>query len=179
MLTWPGLWFVRASVVAIRAWRHSPPEQVLIIGTGPLGRVTGEDIRDTSKTRQVAGYLSWKDEAKQRRLPAPVMGRWDDLESSLKQSAIAEVYIAGNPAKNGEAMQARHPYLRALRRPVRTSGVRVPPEPRAPRQWPRFSRRLRALPQRRAQAGADGLQAAVRHRRLGVRAVGALARYCW
>ena len=49
MLTWPGLWFVRASVVAIRAWRHSPPEQVLIIGTGPLGRVTGEDIRDTSK----------------------------------------------------------------------------------------------------------------------------------
>ena len=50
--------------------------------------------------------MSWKDEAKQRRLPAPVMGRWDNLESSLKQSAIAEVYIAGNPAKNGEAMQA-------------------------------------------------------------------------
>jgi exopolysaccharide biosynthesis polyprenyl glycosylphosphotransferase len=106
MLTWPGLWFVRSSVVAFRAWRHSPPEQVLIIGTGPLGRVTGEDIRDTSKYRQVAGYLSWKDEAKQRRLPAPVMGRWDDLETSLKQSAIAEVYIAGNPAKNGEAMQS-------------------------------------------------------------------------
>ena len=93
-------------VVAFRAWRHSPPEHVLIIGTGPLGRVTGEDIRDTSKHRQVFGYLSWKDDNKQRRLPAPVLGRWDDLENSLKQNAIAEVYIAGNPAKNGEAMQA-------------------------------------------------------------------------
>jgi exopolysaccharide biosynthesis polyprenyl glycosylphosphotransferase len=106
LLTWPGVWFVRATVVAFRAWRHNPPEQVLIIGTGPLGRVTGEDIRDTSKYRQVSGYLSWKDEAKQRRLPAAVLGRWDDLETCLKQSAIAEVYIAGNPARNGEAMQA-------------------------------------------------------------------------
>ncbi|HKQ69817.1 MAG TPA: sugar transferase [Polyangiaceae bacterium] len=106
LLTGPGVWFVRATVVAFRSWRHSPPEQVLVIGTGPLGRVTGEDVRDTSKRRQVFGYLNWKDDGKQRRLPAPVLGRWDDLESCLKQNAIAEVYIAGNPAKNGEAMQA-------------------------------------------------------------------------
>src|SRR6266542_1338134 len=106
LLTWPAVWFVRSIVVAVRAWRHSPPEQVLIIGTGPLGRVTGEDVRDSSKHRQVFGYLGWKDEAKQRRLPAPVLGRWDELENCLKQNAIGEVYIAGNPARNGEAMQA-------------------------------------------------------------------------
>jgi exopolysaccharide biosynthesis polyprenyl glycosylphosphotransferase len=106
LLSWPGVWFVRATVVAFRAWRHAPPEHVLIIGTGPLGRVTGEDIRDTSKHRQVFGYLSWKDDTKQRRLPATVLGRWDDLEICLKQNAIGEVYVAGNPAKNGEAMQA-------------------------------------------------------------------------
>ncbi len=106
LLTWPAVWFVRSIVVAFRAWRHSPPEQVLVIGTGPLGRVTGEDVRDVSQHRQVFGYLSWKDEAKQRRLPAPVLGRWDELENCLKQNAIAEVYIAGNPARNGEAMQA-------------------------------------------------------------------------
>jgi exopolysaccharide biosynthesis polyprenyl glycosylphosphotransferase len=106
LLSWPGVWFVRSTVVAFRAWRHSPPEQVLIVGTGPLGRVTGEDVRDTGKHRQVFGYLSWKDETKPRRLPAPVMGRWDELEHILKQSAVGEVYIAGNPAKNGEAMQA-------------------------------------------------------------------------
>ena len=106
LITWPALWFVRASVVAYRAWRHSPPEHVLIIGTGPLGRVTGEDLRDTNKRRHVFAYLSWKDDAKQRRLPAPVFGRWDELENTLKHQAIAEVYIAGNPARNGEAMQA-------------------------------------------------------------------------
>ena len=106
LITWPALWFVRASVVAYRAWRHSPPEHVLIIGTGPLGRVTGEDLRDTNKRRHVFAYLSWKDDGKQRRLPAPVLGRWDELENTLKQQAIAEVYIAGNPARNGEAMQA-------------------------------------------------------------------------
>jgi len=106
LLTWPGVWFVRATVVAFRAWRHAPPEHVLIIGTGPLGRVTGEDIRDTSKHRQLLGYLSWQDDNKQRRLPASVLGRWDDLEICLKQNAIGEVYVAGNPAKNGEAMQA-------------------------------------------------------------------------
>jgi exopolysaccharide biosynthesis polyprenyl glycosylphosphotransferase len=43
---------------------------------------------------------------KQRRLPAPSLGKWVDLESVLKQNAIAEVYIAGNPAKNGDAMQS-------------------------------------------------------------------------
>jgi exopolysaccharide biosynthesis polyprenyl glycosylphosphotransferase len=106
LLTWPTVWFVRATVVAFRAWRHSPPEQVLIIGTGPLGRVTGEDVRDASKRRQVYGFLSWTDEVKTRRLPAPSYGRWEELESCLKENAIAEVYIAGNPAKNGEAMQA-------------------------------------------------------------------------
>jgi len=106
LITWPALWFVRASVVAYRAWRHSPPEHVLIIGTGPLGRVTGEDLRDTNKRRHVFAYLSWKDDGKQRRLPAPVLGRWDELENTLKQQAIAEVYIAGNPARNGDAMQA-------------------------------------------------------------------------
>jgi exopolysaccharide biosynthesis polyprenyl glycosylphosphotransferase len=106
LLTWPGVWFVRATVVAVRAWRQSPPEQVLIVGTGPLGRVTGEDIRDTNKRRYLSGYLGWKEEAKSRRLPAPVLGKWEELENQLKQNAIAEVYIAGNPAKNGEAMQS-------------------------------------------------------------------------
>jgi exopolysaccharide biosynthesis polyprenyl glycosylphosphotransferase len=106
LLTWPALWFVRTTVVAFRAWRHSPPEQVLVIGTGPLGRVTGEDIRDSGKRRQLFGYLSWTDDNKQRRLPAPPLGKWDELENCLKQNAVAEVYIAGNPAKNGEAMQA-------------------------------------------------------------------------
>jgi exopolysaccharide biosynthesis polyprenyl glycosylphosphotransferase len=106
VITWPALWFVRASVVAFRAWKHSPPEHVLIIGTGPLGRVTGEDLRDTNKRRHVFAYLSWKDDGKQRRLPAPVIGRWEELENTLKQHAIAEVYVAGNPARNGEAMQA-------------------------------------------------------------------------
>ena len=106
VFTWPAVWFVRSTVVAFRAWRHSPPEQVLIMGTGPLGRVTGEDIRDSSKRRQVFGYLGWTDDLKQRRLPAPSLGKWVDLESVLKQNAIAEVYIAGNPAKNGDAMQS-------------------------------------------------------------------------
>jgi len=38
LLTWPGVWFVRATVVAFRAWRHAPPEHVLIIGTGRWAR---------------------------------------------------------------------------------------------------------------------------------------------
>jgi len=67
--------------------------------------VTGEDIRDTNKHRQVFGYLSWKDETKQRRLPASVLGRWTTSRSASSRTHRRSLHRR-QPAKNGEAMQA-------------------------------------------------------------------------
>ncbi|TDM26779.1 sugar transferase, partial [Macrococcoides caseolyticum] len=39
-------------------------------------------------------------------LPGPIMGSVDDLERILRNTAVDEVYIAGNTLKQGESMQA-------------------------------------------------------------------------
>ena len=179
LLTWPGVWFVRATVVAFRAWRHAPPEHVLIIGTGPLGRVTGEDIRDTSKHRQLLGYLSWHDDNKQRRLPASVLGRWDDLEICLKQNAISEVYVAGNPPRTARPCRLPSEPARGSAFPSRCPPTGSGSSRARPVQRARFRDGYLHFLEHRAQAGADGLQAPLRHRRVGVRAVGAARRFSW
>ena len=96
-------------------------------------------------------------------LPAPVLGKFDDLEQFLKQNAIAEVYIAGNPARNGEAMQAAIRTCERFGVPFALPAYGFRLSRARPVNGTRLPRRLPALPQRRAQARADGHQAPVRH----------------
>jgi len=83
------------------------PDRVLVVGTGPLGRLTGEDIAQRRGKRQrVHGYLSFQGDPLPERLKPLLLGSAADLELCLRMLTINEVYIAGNALLQGEAMQA-------------------------------------------------------------------------
>jgi exopolysaccharide biosynthesis polyprenyl glycosylphosphotransferase len=107
LLSWPGVWFVRAAVIVYRSWYAAPPRQVLIVGTGDRGRAAADDIRDSDGGRQVvAGFLTWDGDVTPQRALLPLLGSSRDLEATLKGHAIAEVYFAGTQGEQADAMQA-------------------------------------------------------------------------
>lgn len=87
--------------------REAPLDEVLIVGTGPLGRFTGEDLQKQPARRSVLGYLSFPGEQPAAALRGGrFLGTADDLEKCLRTFAVSEVYIAGNLVRQADAMQA-------------------------------------------------------------------------
>ncbi|MBL8956697.1 MAG: sugar transferase [Myxococcaceae bacterium] len=86
------------------ARREAPLDDVLIIGTGPMGRITAEDIIKKGK-RRVAGFLRFDDEARPDNLAASFLGTAGELEGILRTVPVEEVIIAGNTLRHGDAMQ--------------------------------------------------------------------------
>jgi exopolysaccharide biosynthesis polyprenyl glycosylphosphotransferase len=87
--------------------RSREPDRVLVIGTGPLGRLTGEDIARRKPLRQrVHGYLSFAGDPVPERLKPLHLGSVADLELCLRMLHVNEVYIAGNSLLQGDAIQA-------------------------------------------------------------------------
>jgi exopolysaccharide biosynthesis polyprenyl glycosylphosphotransferase len=98
------LW--RLSTVGLRLWRVRTGIDVLMVGIGPLGRLTGEDIREGQSHQRLLGYLRFDDEPLHARLQAPVFGTVEDLEATLRQRAVDEVYFASTSRDHGDAVQA-------------------------------------------------------------------------
>jgi exopolysaccharide biosynthesis polyprenyl glycosylphosphotransferase len=116
------LLFLVASTMAARvgifrrtASREPPANEVLIVGTGPIGRLTAQDIRLRGR-RRIVGHLSLADENdKERDLLArcyatsdascEILGKASEIERVLRQIPVDEVFVAGNLRKNGEEMQ--------------------------------------------------------------------------
>ncbi len=97
--------FLRLALFRPIARREAPLDDVLIIGTGPMGRITAEDIIKKGK-RRVAGFLRFDDEARPDNLAASFLGTAGELEGILRTVPVEEVIIAGNTLRHGEAMQA-------------------------------------------------------------------------
>ena len=98
------LW--RMGSVGQRLWRARPEGDVLIVGIGPLGRLTGDEIGDGKGHQRLLGYLRFVDETPHGRLPAALLGTLEDLEATLKQRVVDEVYFATNPNEHGAQVQA-------------------------------------------------------------------------
>ena len=64
-LALPAQVLLRLTVFAYLRARTSPPRQLLIVGTGALGRITGEDL---ATRRAQCSYLSWPGE----KVPEPL-----------------------------------------------------------------------------------------------------------
>jgi exopolysaccharide biosynthesis polyprenyl glycosylphosphotransferase len=90
----PAILWMRLRATGLRLWRARPIAQVLIVGVGPLGRLTHREIRDTGKRRTVIGYLRFDDEQSHARLHAPVLGTVHDVEAVLSNHVVNEVYFA-------------------------------------------------------------------------------------
>jgi exopolysaccharide biosynthesis polyprenyl glycosylphosphotransferase len=88
------------------ARRDVPVQPILIIGTGPLGRHTGLEIRAREDHRSVVGYLRFADEEIHDRLPASLLGNVSDLAELLKRQVVGEVFIAGHQDAQRPEMQS-------------------------------------------------------------------------
>jgi exopolysaccharide biosynthesis polyprenyl glycosylphosphotransferase len=104
LVFWPTVVVARLLVFRNLARREEPLDEVLIVGTGPMGRATGSDLRGKGRHR-VVGYLSYPGEVPPAELGNLYLGGSETLDGMLKTIAISEVYIAGNAVKQAEAMQ--------------------------------------------------------------------------
>jgi exopolysaccharide biosynthesis polyprenyl glycosylphosphotransferase len=76
-----------------------PTDQILVVGAGPLGRLTERSLRDRSKRRAVFAHLRFVGEPVDARLATPVLGTVQDLEDVLNKYPVDEVYFApGSPS---------------------------------------------------------------------------------
>jgi len=85
-----------------------PVDDVLIIGTGPVGVATWYRLNEDSpvaRRRNVVGFLAFEGEVAHRGLKAPILGRADDILDVLAKRAVAEVFIAGRTLVHGHEMQ--------------------------------------------------------------------------
>jgi len=100
----PAILWLRSTTIWLRR-RERPKENVLVLGSGPLGRHTGLEIRER-RGRSVFGYLRFTDEVVHDRLPAEVLGVVSDLENIVRKHVVSEVYLASNHDSHRAEMQA-------------------------------------------------------------------------
>ncbi|MGQ0504867.1 MAG: sugar transferase [Myxococcaceae bacterium] len=101
---WPSALLLRLALFRPLSRGDGPMDEVLIIGVGPLGRLTGEDLQNRTR-RHVLGFLRFDDEGKPEPLRNRVLGTSADLEALLKTLPVSEVFISGNALKNAAEMQ--------------------------------------------------------------------------
>ena len=102
---WPMVLSLRLLVFRNIARREGPFDDVLVIGTGPMGRITAEDIMKRGR-RRVVGFLRFDDEARPDNLRSAFLGTVGELEGILRTTPADEVYVAGNNVRHAEVMQA-------------------------------------------------------------------------
>jgi exopolysaccharide biosynthesis polyprenyl glycosylphosphotransferase len=107
LLLWPLVLAPRILLFRQLDLRELPLEEVLIIGTGAMGRCTAEDLDERPRGRKkVIGHLRLRDEPEVARLRGlPVFGTSEDLEPCLRAHPVSEVYIAGNACRHGPEIQ--------------------------------------------------------------------------
>jgi exopolysaccharide biosynthesis polyprenyl glycosylphosphotransferase len=102
----PAVLALRLAILTARSVGETQKRDVLIVGAGALGRVTGEDLlANTAEPTNIVGYLGFGGDTAGNRLPAPLLGELDALETVLKDHPVSEVYIAGQMVKSAEKMQ--------------------------------------------------------------------------
>src|SRR5207237_3303821 len=145
MLTATRLFYVRQL-----ARREAPLDEVLILGTGPMARLTGEDLHKRGRQR-IVGYLRFanegaKDEDLLGRLSfgptAPrVLGSVAQIDQVLRTTPVDEVYVAGKARWHADEMQ---------------SAIRVCERLGIPFALPAYSFRLERARPAHGEAGSDG-----------------------
>ena len=83
----PLMLLIRLALSARKPWAP-PVRDTLIVGIGPLGRLTGRDIQERDEERRVMGYLGFSDETASPRLRAPVLGTSRDLLTILEKHPV-------------------------------------------------------------------------------------------
>ena len=104
LFVWPTVLSLRLFVFRRLSVQERPAEEVLIVGAGTMGQLTGKEMEADGRGK-VVGYLRFADESGAG-VPAQLMGSVGDLENVLRKVPVDVVYIAGNVRKHGDDMQA-------------------------------------------------------------------------
>ena len=112
-LTFGGAFAVSSCIFRVLIFRHlqdidDPLDDVLIVGTDPLGIATFERMRaNTGEKRRVIGFVAFAGQPKtlRRHIEVPVLGEAKDIRSILLDHPVEEVYVAGRVMQQGEEMQ--------------------------------------------------------------------------
>jgi exopolysaccharide biosynthesis polyprenyl glycosylphosphotransferase len=102
----PMVLLLRVRLIGLPLWNARPVVDVLIVGIGPFGRLTGEEIGDGKSDRRLLGYLRFDDEAPHDRLHAPTLGTVAELETTLRERVVDEVYFASTATDHVKSVQA-------------------------------------------------------------------------
>jgi exopolysaccharide biosynthesis polyprenyl glycosylphosphotransferase len=81
-----------------------PIDEVLIVGSGALARVTAEDLQKRRPGVKVVGFLSLVGEPSSNYC-RDLLGTSADLADCLELFPVSEVYIAGDVTRHADAMQ--------------------------------------------------------------------------
>ena len=101
----PTVLLLRMGIVGMRLWRARRGTDVIIVGIGPLGRLTGAEVGGAQARQRRLGYLRFDDEAPHDRLQAPLLGTVGDLEATLGRCAVDEVYFASTANEHVAVVQ--------------------------------------------------------------------------
>ncbi len=105
LVLWPTALGMRVSVFRTLSPKSGPIDEVLMVGVGPLGRATADDLRGRGR-QEVVGFVRFSSEHVPSRLRSKVLGSINELEQVLRTVPVGEVYLASNSAANAEEMQA-------------------------------------------------------------------------
>jgi exopolysaccharide biosynthesis polyprenyl glycosylphosphotransferase len=102
----PQLLAFRFAIARPLVSTDEPMDEVLIVGTGALARVTADDLENRRRPRaRVIGFLSLVGEPATKHC-RDLLGTSADLARSLESFPVSEVYIAGDAIRQADAMQA-------------------------------------------------------------------------
>ncbi len=105
LVTWPTAVVLRLTVFRTLSPRSGPIDEVLVVGTGPLGRATLDELRRKGR-HDVLGLVRFSNEVSPPKLKARVLGVATELEQVLRSVPVAEVYFASTNLAHAEELQA-------------------------------------------------------------------------
>lgn len=104
LILWPLAIGMRFSVFRNFSSHSGPIDDVLIVGVGPLGRATADEVKKKGRM-QVAGFVRYGDETTPSQLKGQTLGTTADLDSVLRTMPVAEVYFASTSMANAPETQ--------------------------------------------------------------------------
>jgi exopolysaccharide biosynthesis polyprenyl glycosylphosphotransferase len=105
LVAWPTALVLRVTVFRTLSPKSGPIDEVLVVGTGSLGRATLEALRKKGR-HEVMGMVRFSNEVVPPKLKARVLGVASELEQVLRSVPVGEVYFASASLANAEELQA-------------------------------------------------------------------------
>jgi exopolysaccharide biosynthesis polyprenyl glycosylphosphotransferase len=104
LLFWPTALVLRVTLFRTLTPHTGPIDEVLVVGVGPMGRATAEQLRRRGRVT-VLGFARFTGEETPSALKGKVLGDAAHLEDVLRTVPVGEVYLASNSFSHADEVQ--------------------------------------------------------------------------